>query len=143
MKNCKELVNGKAKLNTSVLKLDGLVVLLLETKNEIIAAISQHLTDAGATVALATSINEAIETLRLTNPNIIIFSLSLERENPFSFLIRVRVDERRKDIPIIAIVSSIYIEAKMALGASCNGYITVPIIANELYQEITRVIGAP
>ena len=129
-------------MNSSVPKLNGLVVLLLETKDEIIATISQHLNNAGATVVLATSIKEAMEHLRLANPNIIIVSLSLEQENPFNFLIKVRVEEGKEDIPIVAIVSSIHIEAKMALGAGCNAYIAVPIVADNLYQEINRLIGA-
>ena len=102
-----------------------------------------YLQFSGYRVAEATNGVEAIEQANQLMPDIILMDLALPRMDGWEATRRLKLDERTKHIPIVALTGHALAGfAEGARQAGCDAFVTKPCLPDALVAEIQRMLEA-
>jgi CheY-like chemotaxis protein len=125
------------------LRLDGLIILVVEDVADARDLIRRFLVTAGANVYTASSATEARKTLESIHPDAIISDIGMPDEDGISFLERLREQEKKtgKHIPAIALTAFVGLEHRsLTLRAGFEEHLCKPTSPETLIDAILRIV---
>ena len=119
------------------------LVLVVEDYQDAREMYAAYLQFSGFRVAEATNGVEAIEKTVELLPDIILMDLALPRMDGWEATRRLKLDERTKHIPIVALTGhALAGHAEGARRAGCDSFVTKPCLPDALVAEIRRMLAA-
>jgi two-component system cell cycle response regulator DivK len=119
------------------------LVLVVEDYQDAREMYAAYLAFSGYRVAEATNGIEAIEKTIELMPDIILMDLALPRMDGWEATRRLKLDERTKHIPIVALTGhALAGHAEGARQAGCDAFVTKPCLPDALVAEIQRMLSA-
>jgi two-component system, cell cycle response regulator DivK len=119
------------------------LVLVVEDYQDAREMYAAYLQFSGFRVAEATNGIEAIEKTLELMPDIILMDLALPRMDGWEATRRLKLDERTKHIPIVALTGhALAGHAEGARQAGCDSFVTKPCLPDALVAEIRRMLAA-
>jgi CheY-like chemotaxis protein len=119
------------------------LVLVVEDYQDAREMYAAYLHFSGFRVAEATNGIEAIEKTVELMPDIILMDLALPRMDGWEATRRLKLDERTKHIPIVALTGhALAGHAEGARQAGCDSFVTKPCLPDALVAEIKRMLAA-
>jgi CheY-like chemotaxis protein len=119
------------------------LVLVVEDYQDAREMYAAYLTFSGYRVAEATNGIEAIEKTVDLLPDIILMDLALPRMDGWEATRRLKLDERTRHIPIVALTGhALAGHAEGARQAGCDSFVTKPCLPDALVAEIQRMLAA-
>lgn len=104
---------------------------------------AEYLRFAGFRVEEAASGQEALERAHANPPDAAIMDLSLPEMDGWEATRRLKLDERTKHIPIVALTGhALAGHAEGARQAGCDAFVTKPCLPDALVAEIQRMLSA-
>jgi two-component system, cell cycle response regulator DivK len=116
------------------------VVLVVEDSEEAYELLSDVLADADFEVVGAQNGIDAVDTAVKLLPDLILMDLSLPLMGGCEATRLLKIDERTRNIPIIALTGH-HNYAEMAKQAGCDAFFTKPCPPEKLLAEIDRILG--
>jgi PAS domain S-box-containing protein len=123
--------------------LDGIHVLVVDDESDARELITMVLTQSGATVSAAGNVSEALETLHLEKPDLLVSDIEMPGEDGYSLIRKVRASEQAhvKRIPAIALTAQARPSDRMqVLSAGYQIFLTKPVEPAELVMVIANLI---
>ena len=118
------------------------LVLVVEDYQDAREMYAAYLQFSGYRVAEATNGIEAIEKTIELMPDIILMDLALPRMDGWEATRRLKLDERTRHIPIVALTGhALAGHAEGARQAGCDSFVTKPCLPDALVAEIQRMLG--
>ena len=118
------------------------LVLVVEDYQDAREMYAAYLTFSGYRVAEATNGIEAIDRTIELMPDIILMDLALPRMDGWEATRRLKLDERTKHIPIVALTGhALPGHSEGARQAGCDAFVTKPCLPDALVAEIQRVLA--
>jgi two-component system, cell cycle response regulator DivK len=118
------------------------LVLVVEDYEDAREMYAAYLAFSGYRVAEATNGIEAIEKAIELTPDIILMDLALPRMDGWEATRRLKMDERTRHIPIVALTGhALPGHAEGAQQAGCDSFVTKPCLPDELVDEIRRLLA--
>jgi CheY-like chemotaxis protein len=118
------------------------LVLVVEDYQDAREMYAAYLQFSGFRVAEATNGVEAIEKTIELMPDIILMDLALPRMDGWEATRRLKLDERTKHIPIVALTGhALAGHAEGARQAGCDSFVTKPCLPDALVAEIQRMLN--
>ena len=118
------------------------LVLVVEDYQDAREMYAAYLTFSGFRVAEATNGVEAIDKTVELLPDIILMDLALPRMDGWEATRRLKMDERTKHIPIVALTGhALAGHAEGARQAGCDAFVTKPCLPDALVAEIERMLS--
>ena len=118
------------------------LVLVVEDYQDAREMYAAYLSFSGYRVAEATNGIEAIEKTVELMPDIILMDLALPRMDGWEATRRLKLDERTKHIPIVALTGhALAGHAEGARQAGCDSFVTKPCLPDALVAEIQRMLS--
>jgi CheY-like chemotaxis protein len=119
------------------------LVLVVEDYQDAREMYAAYLSFSGYRVAEATNGVEAIEKTIELMPDIILMDLALPQMDGWEATRRLKLDERTKHIPIVALTGhALAGYAEGARQAGCDAFVTKPCLPDALVAEIQRMLSA-
>ena len=119
------------------------LVLVVEDYQDAREMYSAYLSFSGYRVAEATNGIEAIDKTIELMPDIILMDLALPRMDGWEATRRLKMDDRTKHIPIVALTGhALAGHAEGARQAGCDAFVTKPCLPDALVAEIQRMLAA-
>ena len=101
----------------------------------------QYLEWAGFRVVMATDGLQALDQATRVIPTVIVTDLAMPRLNGWDMVGRLKADPRTRDVPVLAVSAHALVgEAKRALAAGCDEYVSKPCLPEELARAIRALI---
>ena len=125
------------------LRLDGLIILVVEDTRDARDLIRRFLVTAGAEVHVASSADEARKILETVRPDALISDIGMPKEDGISFIERLRESEKKtgKHIPAIALTAFVGLEHRsLTLRAGFEEHLCKPTSPESLIDAILRVV---
>ena len=118
------------------------LVLVVEDYQDAREMYAAYLQFSGYRVAEATNGIEAIDKSIELMPDIILMDLALPRMDGWEATRRLKLDDRTKHIPIVALTGhALAGHAEGARQAGCDSFVTKPCLPDALVAEIQRMLG--
>src|SRR5213083_1514956 len=118
------------------------LVLVVEDYPDAREMYTAYLQFSGFDVAEATNGIEAIDKTVELLPDIILMDLALPRMDGWEATRRLKLDERTRHIPIVALTGhALAGHAEGARQAGCDSFVTKPCLPDALVAEIQRMLG--
>ena len=118
------------------------LVLVVEDYQDAREMYAAYLSFSGYRVAEATNGVEAIEKTIELMPDIILMDLALPRMDGWEATRRLKLDERTRHIPIVALTGhALAGHAEGARQAGCDAFVTKPCLPDALVAEIQRMLA--
>lgn len=118
------------------------LVLVVEDYQDAREMYAAYLQFSGYDVAEATNGVEAIEQALELMPDIILMDLALPKMDGWEATRRLKLDERTKHIPIVALTGhALAGHAEGARQAGCDAFVTKPCLPDALVAEIQRMLN--
>lgn len=118
------------------------LVLVVEDYQDAREMYAAYLSFSGYRVAEATNGVEAIEKTVELMPDIILMDLALPRMDGWEATRRLKMDERTRHIPIVALTGhALAGHAEGARQAGCDAFVTKPCLPDALVAEIERMLA--
>ncbi len=124
--------------------LHGIRVLVVEDDPDTRAMLCALLTASGAAVEVAASAAEALDSLNRERPDVVLSDIGMPGMNGHELIgrIRQRPSERGGRVPAIAVTAFAGAEdARQALAAGFDAYLSKPVRATELVARVKEVLG--
>ena len=120
--------------------LHGLRVLLVDDDKETLERSRQNLSSARALVATATSVESALEALRIFHADVLIADVSMPGRNGYDLIRAVRAKLSAQELPAIALTEFARPEdAVRAHDAGFQMHLTTPADADELVSAVAQL----
>ena len=120
--------------------LHGLRVLLVDDDKETLERSRQNLSSARALVATATSVESALEALRIFHADVLIADVSMPGRNGYDLIRAVRAKLSAQELPAIALTEFARPEdAVRAHDAGFQMHLTTPADADELISAVAQL----
>ena len=139
---------GQRRANTATeepaLRLDGLRVLVLDDARDERELFKAVLSDQGAAVATAASVDEGLRVADTFGPDVIISDIAMPHEDGYAFLRRLRGSDKRRlcDLPTIAVTAHARAEDRArALAAGFQMYVSKPVQPDRLVSAVAAAAG--
>jgi len=123
----------------------GLRVLVVDDDADTLDLLEEILTDAGAVVACADSVQRAFELVVVARPQVIVSDIEMPDENGYSFLRNLRsvLDEDGGKTPALALTGRALPEDRArALASGFNLHIAKPTTAGALVRALSALARA-
>ena len=140
----RETLNQKNQTSIENLKLDGLLILIVDDDNDTRQLLTQSLAFHGASVISADSAENALTQLEEKNPDVLVSDIGMPNEDGYSLIRRVRVlpNEQHRNIPAIALTGFARAQDRMrALSAGFQNHVSKPVEPDELATVIASLTG--
>jgi CheY-like chemotaxis protein len=120
----------------------GPLVLVVEDYQDAREMYAAYLQFSGYRVAEATNGMEAIDKTVELMPDIVLMDLALPKMDGWEATRRLKMDERTKHIPIVALTGhALAGHAEGARQAGCDAFVTKPCLPDALVSEIERMLA--
>lgn len=126
------------------IKLDGLLILVVDDEKDTRQLLVQALTFHGATVETAASVGEALQIIEAKNPDVLVSDIGMPDEDGYSLIRKVRAlsDAQHKNIPAVALTAFTRAQDRMrALSAGYQNHVSKPVDLDELATVIASLTG--
>ncbi len=140
----RETLNQKNQTSIETLKLDGLLILIVDDDEDTRQLLTQSLAFHGASVISADSAENALTQLEEKNPDVLVSDIGMPDEDGYSLIRRVRVlpNEQHRNIPAIALTGFARAQDRMrALSAGFQNHVSKPVEPDELATVIASLTG--
>ena len=98
----------------------------------------------GCEVEEACDGEEALEMLERTRPDILLLDLGMPKLDGFGVMRKIRENAELADLPVLAVTAfAMRGDREKALDAGFDGYLSKPINAISLADELERLLGRP
>jgi CheY-like chemotaxis protein len=119
------------------------IVLIVEDNPANLLLARVMLERSGWQISEARSADEARQTLQTTTPDIILMDVGLPGQDGLSLTSELKSDTDTRAIPIVALTAhAMQSDRDKAFAAGCDGYLSKPFKAQQLRDEIARVLQA-
>lgn len=128
--------------NDSFTSLSGIKIVVVDDDPDTLEMLTTVLTGTGAKVWSATSAAEALATLQVHRPDVLVSDLAMPHEDGFSLIGKIRAAESEgdKQIPAVALTAYVRVEDRArALSAGFNMFVPKPVEPNELITAIANL----
>jgi CheY-like chemotaxis protein len=124
--------------------MSGRAVILVVEDNEANQLLARAVLELeGFEVQVAGSADEARDTLRHLEPNLILMDIQLPGEDGLSFTRKLKADRATTTIPVVALTAHAMTgDREVALKAGCAGYIAKPIDTRTFAFEVRQFLAA-
>ena len=117
----------------------GCKILIIDDEKYVREMIFLHLKEEGYEVLSASNISEGLRIAQISNPDLIITDLLMERGNGIDGIRKMR--ENQITVPIVVLSGqSVEEEQNKALLAGANGFIQKPILPPKLLLELSKYL---
>lgn len=117
------------------------LVLVVDDYQDAREMYAEYLSFSGFRVAEASNGADAVRQAAELNPDIILMDLSLPGMDGWEATRRIKVDERTKHIPVIALTGhALPGVSKSARVAGCDGVIIKPCLPDEVVAEVRKML---
>jgi two-component system, cell cycle response regulator DivK len=117
------------------------LVLVVDDYQDAREMYAEYLSFSGFRVAEAGNGLEAIEKAFELRPDVILMDLSLPGMDGWAATRRLKMDDRTKSIPVVALTGHALAGASDgARQAGCDAFVTKPCLPDELVLEVKRVL---
>jgi CheY-like chemotaxis protein len=117
-------------------------VLVVDDNSVNLRLTSDVLEAAGFEVASAGSADEALASLGLATPDLLLMDIGLPGMDGLTLARRLRAEKRFSNIRIVALTAfAMTADRTRALAAGCDGYISKPINTRTFAKEICAYLG--
>ncbi len=126
------------------IKLDGLLILVVDDEKDTRQLLVQALTFHGATVETAASASEALQVLEAKNPDVLVSDIGMPDEDGYTLIRKVRAlaDPQRRNVPAVALTAFTRAQDRMrALSAGYQNHVSKPVDLDELATVIASLTG--
>lgn len=119
------------------------IVVLVVEDNELNAdMLSQRLKRKGYEILFAVDGEEAIKMVREFQPKVVLMDMSLPILDGWEATRRLKMDDKTKHIPVIALTAhSLPEDKKQAMEAGCDEYEPKPVNFTSLIEKIEKLLG--
>lgn len=124
--------------------LDGLRVLVVDDEADARELVSMIVTRCGGEVRCSESAEDAIQTLREWDPDVLVSDIGMPIEDGYSFIRRVRRlrSKRAKEIPAVALTAYVTsMDRNRALSAGFQAHLAKPVEPQALINLIAEAAG--
>ena len=105
---------------------------------------SSVLERAGYRIVLASDSRQALDAIRLSEPDLILMDIQLPGQDGLAFTRELKADPSTAMIPIVALTAlAMPGDRERSLEAGCAGYISKPIDTRTLATQIQKYLAAP
>ena len=125
-------------------KLDGLLILVVDDEEDTRQLLVQSLTFYGATVITAKSAKSGLKQLKEKNPDVLVSDIGMPDEDGYSLIRKVRslADKHQKNIVAVALTAFTRPQDRMrALASGFNNHVGKPVEPDELATVIASLTG--
>jgi PAS domain S-box-containing protein len=124
--------------------LTGVAVLVVDDDRDTRNLVAAMLRRAGSTVVTAESVGSATSALSVMTPDVIVTDLSMPGGDGFAFLRELHGDERRRNIPVVALTASTEEHAQQRVrAAGFDAYVRKPIDPLQFVGVVAQLYRAP
>ncbi|MEK7723512.1 MAG: ATP-binding protein, partial [Acidobacteriota bacterium] len=125
------------------IKLEGLLILVVDDEIEARQMLIQALILYGATVVSASSVKEAFDEINIKKPDIIVSDIGMPEEDGYAFIKQLRsLPNNKSNIPAIALTAfSRSQDRTRALMAGFQNHVSKPVEIEELVTVIAGLTG--
>ena len=117
--------------------MSGLCLLLVEDNELSRDMLSRRLQRAGFDVITAADGEQALQLMRARGPALVLMDMSLPVMDGWTACRNARIDERTREIPIIALTAhAMANDRQSALAAGCDDFATKPVDFPQLLDKI-------
>ncbi len=130
--------------NAPEIKLDGLLILVVDDEEDTRQLLVQALTFQGATVISAYSAAHALEQIEEKSPDLMVSDIGMPDEDGYSLIRKVRTlkNEQHRSIPAIALTAFTRAQDRMrALSSGFQSHVSKPVEPDELTTVIASLTG--
>lgn len=103
---------------------------------------AHYLSRQGFRVSVASDGQEALDSARDLQPDLIVMDLSLPVLSGWEAVRRLKAGEATKHIPIV-ILTAYDLGSNAAAAAGCDGFLVKPCLPDKMVSEITRILKKP
>lgn len=124
--------------------LDGIRILIIDDEADARDMLRVGLERCGAEVTTAASAQDALDTLRVWRPDVLVSDIGMPGEDGYGLIKNVRAlpAEQGGDVPAIALTGYVRVEERMrALAAGYQMFVPKPVEINELRAVIFGLVG--
>ena len=115
------------------------VILYIEDNVDNRTLIRRILTAEGYELKEAGNAAEALETLKILHPDLILMDINMPDVDGYTLTTRIRAMSGFESVPIVALTANVMRgDRERSLEAGCDGYIQKPIDIDLLPQQIER-----
>jgi CheY-like chemotaxis protein len=119
------------------------VILIVEDNPANLLLARVMLERSGWRIVEARSTDEAQQVLRSMTPNVILMDVGLPGRDGLSLTSELKAAPETRAIPIVALTAhAMQSDRDRAYAAGCDGYLSKPFKAQQLRDEIARVLAA-
>jgi signal transduction histidine kinase/CheY-like chemotaxis protein len=120
------------------IELSGLATVVIDDNSDACDVLKLILTRAGATVRIAHTVQDGLELLRETPPDIILTDLAMPKESGLVLIERVRKgDGDIKDLPIIVLSACAFpTDREAALAAGASSFLAKPFHPRDILKSV-------
>jgi len=119
----------------------GESILVVEDVTESLKVTAGALRGAGYRVAIASSAEQALSTLRFLQPDLILVDFMLPGMNGLELTARIKQDSRLQNTRIVALTGCAVAGEFKARQAGCDGYLTKPMEPPALLERVRHYLG--
>jgi CheY-like chemotaxis protein len=137
------VLNSSALVNCSA-RLKGVRVLVVDDEPDARALVKRLLEDCEATVCTASSVAEALESVRKEPPTVLISDIGMPEEDGYSLIRKVRALDKKRGQTTPALALTAYARSEDRMAAIRNGYqmhIAKPVEPAELTTLVAALAG--
>ncbi len=117
------------------------LILIVEAVPRYIDDLTERFNELGYRVAIARAGTEAVEKARRLQPRAIFLNLFLPMLSGWDVLTLLKSDPQTRHIP--AIVMATEVDKERALRASCDGFLTLPVVGDSLEKTLEALMQNP
>ena len=119
------------------------VILIVEDNPANLLLARVMLERSGWQIVEAHSTDEAQQVLQTTTPDVILMDVGLPGRDGLSLTSELKAEPETRAIPIVALTAhAMQSDRDRAYAAGCDGYVSKPFKAQQLRDEIARVLAA-
>ena len=117
------------------------VILYIEDNVDNRTLIRRILTAEGYELKEAANASEALETLKILHPDLILMDINMPDVDGYTLTTQIRAMPGFESVPIVALTANVMRgDRERSLEAGCDGYIQKPIDIDLLPQQIERYL---
>ena len=118
------------------------IILYIEDNPENRLLVRRILMAEGFTVLEAENANNALKTLHIQKPDLILMDINLPEIDGYSLTHQIKNTPGLRDVPIIAMTANVMKgDRERTLEAGCDGYIQKPVDVDNLANQINRYLA--
>jgi CheY-like chemotaxis protein len=122
--------------------LDNVRVLVVEDDADSRAVLKRFLVDSGATVSLASNVDDALKTLTSFTPDVLISDVGMPSQDGYDLIRQVREREQTRNLSAIALTAfASTTDQDRAIAAGFQLHMAKPVDSGQLIDAIAGLVG--